>query len=271
MLHKYHIVVIVILGVVHPPISAQEIPVREIPFLSEEPIIDGDLSEWEDLSFSDGHWDINRVMKSSWYSPKRNKGTIHQGEDTTQADLIATYYAAWDEHYLYLGAKIEDNHIDVEEMNHQDKRWYYKDAIAWFIEAPRDTIPEKFAGGDHAFAFILDKAKPGYGAWWRHGNSDESYIEEALPANAMNYEVVEENDGTYVLEAKIDMQKTFGYEDPNWTTPRIGDSYSMMIVHCDPDGGEYGGHLLIYGEGDLDSSWGEIILVGQKKVDGNAE
>ena len=36
--------------------------------------------------------------------------------------------------------------------------------------------------------------------------------------------------------------------------------YSLEIVHTDPDGGWYGGHFLIYGRGDDDSTWGRMVL-----------
>ena len=34
------------------------------------------------------------------------------------------------------------------------------------------------------------------------------------------------------------------------------------LVHTDPDGGDYGGHFLIYGRGDDDATWGRMRLVG---------
>src|SRR5215831_5191639 len=43
---------------------------------------------------------------------------------------------------------------------------------------------------------------------------------------------------------------------------RIGDVYGLEIVHTDPDGGDYGGHFLIYGRGDDDSTWGRMELTG---------
>lgn len=38
----------------------------------------------------------------------------------------------------------------------------------------------------------------------------------------------------------------------------------LEIVHTDPDGGDYGGHFLIYGRGDDDSTWGLMELTGPK-------
>ena len=46
-----------------------------------------------------------------------------------------------------------------------------------------------------------------------------------------------------------------------WSYGRRGDEYSMEIVHTDPYGGAYGGHFMIYGNGD-DNTWGQMILVG---------
>lgn len=245
------------------PVTSQESNVNHVPYLEIQPIIDGDLSEWKTMAFNDGTWDLKRVTGSDWYEPKRNRLTVEAEEDTSKIDLEADYYLAWDESNLYLGAEVTDNINDVTESKHAPKRWYYKDAIAWFIEAPRDTIAEKFGAGDHGFAFVIDTTRPDYGAWWRHGSAEQPYIEEPLGAGQCTYALsMRESDGQlhYVLEVKINMASTLGVGDAAWSTPKIGDVYSMMIVHCDPDGGEYGGHLLIYGKGDDDSSWMEMHL-----------
>tara|TARA_B110000046_G_scaffold89098_2_gene97239 strand:- start:2276 stop:3163 length:888 start_codon:yes stop_codon:yes gene_type:complete len=241
--------------------AAQTLGPLQIPFLVNKPIIDGNLDEWKENAHSDGRWDLDRVKKASWYSSKRNKLIVDIGEDTSIVDLASSYYLAWDHDYLYFGAEVIDNSNDVSESNHDSKRWYYKDAVAWFIEAPHDTIPEKFMDGNHAFAFIADTAMPDYGAWWRHGTATRPYMEQAIPSDAVEFEVLmKKGTSNYTIEVRIDCAKTLG-SNPEFQGLKKGDSYSMMIVHCDPDGGEYGGHLLIYGAGDLDSSWSEIVLV----------
>ena len=63
----------------------------------------------------------------------------------------------------------------------------------------------------------------------------------------------------YILEARVARSLLVpeqGLDAGSITSNSIG----MMIVHCDPDGGEYGGHLLIYGKGDDDSTWSEFKL-----------
>jgi hypothetical protein len=224
-----------------------------MPCLTQQVSVDGDLSEWKHLAWSDGVWDLDRVKSSQWYEPKRNRLTVHPGEDTSIIDLASQYYMAWDGRYLYLGAEVRDNHHDVSDAAHEPKRWYYKDAIAFFVEIPGDEMNERFGEGDHGFAFVIDEAYPDYGAWWRHGNDSVSYLEE--PLEACQYEVKMnpwgEHEADYILEASIDLQAILGtvplhQEDVSW---------KMMIVHCDPDGGEYGGHLLIHGQGDDDASW----------------
>ncbi|NCG30064.1 MAG: hypothetical protein GWP27_06295 [Bacteroidetes bacterium] len=241
---------------------------KELPYLYDAPIIDGNLDEWKESAFSDGAWNIDRVKRSSWYNPKRNRLTVEENEDPEGIDLEATYYMAWDQNYIYLGAEVIDNIYDVEESKHEPKRWYYKDAIAWFMEAPADTISEKFGEGDHAFAFVLDTLRPDYGAWWRHGTSDQSYIEEPLSENACQYEIAIEKDPDgllhYKLEARISLSWSLA-RNPNFRLPTPWDTCRMMIVHCDPDGGEYGGHMLIYGEGDDDNSW-HRFKYGRNKV-----
>ena len=43
---------------------------------------------------------------------------------------------------------------------------------------------------------------------------------------------------------------------------QVSVMYGLEIVHTDPDGGDYGGHFLIYGHGDDDSTWGRMVLTG---------
>ena len=74
-----------------------------------------------------------------------------------------------------------------------------------------------------------------------------------------------EGKGSFILEARINMAETFGISDPEWRAPSVGDEYSIEIVHTDPDGGDYGGHFILYGTGDNDASWRKIILTGPAK------
>ncbi|PYT30622.1 MAG: hypothetical protein DMG57_07680 [Acidobacteria bacterium] len=240
-------------------------PIR-VPRLVKPPRIDGDLSEWKYVAFTDGAWDILRVRQARWYDPTINRLTDHANEPPPEDDLQARYYMAWDDRHLYLGAEVKDNVNDVTDPHHEPKRWYFKDAICWFVEAPRDEIPEKFTAGDHAFCFVIDVKKPPYGAWWRHGLPGKDYVEEPLPKSAVDYAIRMNpwgrSKGDFILEARVAMAPTFGTGDPKWHAPRIGDVYGLEIVHTDPDGGDYGGHLLIYGNGDDDSTWGRMILTG---------
>ncbi|MGD1848002.1 MAG: sugar-binding protein [Salibacteraceae bacterium] len=254
---------IVLLGAQFPEPAGPTLPFM-IPQLQKAPSIDGNLEEWKALAFSDGAWDLDRVKASAWYQPKRNRLTLHEGEDPNSLDLKARYYMAWDRKYLYLGAEVKDNVNDVTEAKHAPKRWYYKDAIAWFLEAPLDTVAEKFGEGDHGFAFVIDTTRPDYGAWWRHGSTATNYLEEPLPVKGSDYAIVmqptKDSPAGYVLEARIAWAATVKKGSSAWKKPKVGDRYRLMLVHCDPDGGEYGGHLLIYGQGDDDSTWTEVKL-----------
>ena len=237
-----------------------------VPRLEHAPVIDGDLSEWKRLSFSDGVWDLARLRQTPWYDARINRLTVHGGEPSEEQDLRARYYIAWDEKFLYLGAEVHDNVNDSSDPKHEPKRWYYKDAICWFIEAPRDDVAEEFGEGDNAFCFVIDESRPSYGAWWRHGAPGKTYVEEPLPADSSAY-VLRMNpwggdNGDFILEARVAMKPTLGASSPRWRAPRVGDTYGIEIVHTDPDGGGYGGHFLIYGSGDDDSSWGKMVLRG---------
>ncbi len=237
-----------------------------VPRLEKSPVIDGDLTEWKYLAFTDGLWDILRLRRTPWYDPAINRLTVHGAEPPAEEDLQARYYTAWDEKYLYLGAEIRDNVNDVTDPQHEPKRWYYKDAICWFIEAPRGGAAKKFGEGDNAFCFVIDAARPPYGAWWRHGAPGKTYVEEPLPKTAVAYAIRRNpwggGGGDFILEARVEMAPTLGVSSPKWRAPRPGDVYGLEIVHTDPDGGDYGGHFLLYGRGDDDSTWGSMMLTG---------
>jgi hypothetical protein len=235
-----------------------------VPRLASPPHIDGDLSEWKSVAFTDGLWDLTRVRHAPWFDPAINRLTDHGGEPSPECDLQARYYLGWDETYLYFGAEVRDNVNDTSDPGHQPRRWYFKDAVGFFIEAPADRTPERFGPGDNAFCFVIDPAKPPYGAWWRHGTPTASYVEEVIPPSAVRYEVRmdpwKRGRGDFVLEARVAMAPTLGRSDPVWRRPRPGDVYRLQIVHTDPDGGGYGGHILLYGQGDDDSTWARMIL-----------
>ena len=255
-----------------------------VPFLEEAPKIDGDLSEWKDLAHNDGLWDMRRIAESSFYTldrGARNRLTDHGDEPHLSEDLSARYYIAWDDKNLYFGAEVNDNVNDLEDPvpvedfdGHvlYDSRWYFKDAICWFMEGPRDAANEQFGQGDNAFCFTASPKHTPKNAWWRHGAPKENYIEEPIPASSVDYTVKMnpwgESKGDFILEARVDMASTFGQSDPRWQAPQVGDEYSMEIVHTDPDGGTYGGHFMIYGNGDDDITWGRMILVGPREAIG---
>jgi len=240
-------------------------PIR-VPRLEQPATIDGDLSEWKYHAFTDGLWDIARLRQAPWYDPAINRLTRHGNESSIEEDLAARYFIAWDERFLYLGAEVKDNVNDVSDPAHEPKRWYFKDAICWFIEAPRTAAAKKFGEADNAFCFLIDVSKPAYGAWWRHGGGGKTYIEEPIPPDAVQYSIrmdpQKRGTGDFILEARIAMAPTLGASSPQWHAPRAGDVYGLEIVHTDPDGGGYGGHMLIYGRGDDDSTWGRMELTG---------
>ncbi|MYH07981.1 MAG: hypothetical protein F4146_05450, partial [Rhodothermaceae bacterium] len=73
-----------------------------VPQLETTPNIDGSLSEWKDLAFTDGVWDIYRLRHTFWYDDgRRNRLTDHGSEPHPEDDLQARYYVAWDAEHLY--------------------------------------------------------------------------------------------------------------------------------------------------------------------------
>ena len=200
-----------------------------VPRLEKPPVIDGDLGEWKYYAFSDGVWDIFRVMHSPWYDPRVNRLTDHGNEPPPENDLNSRYYMAWDDRYLYLGAEVHDNFNDVGDASQPPDHWYYRDAICWFVEAPRHGMSKKFGQGDNAFCFVADARRPAYGAWWRHGNPEKTLIKEAAPKGAVDYALRMDpwktGKGDFILEARVEMSPTLGKSDPDWKPPKLGDEY----------------------------------------------
>jgi hypothetical protein len=238
----------------------------DIPKLQNAPHIDGDLSDWKNLSYTDGLWDFSRLLHTPWFSPANNWLTNHGKVNPAEDDLSARYFIAWDDDYLYLGAEVHDNINDVKSPKLEPKQWFFRDAVCWFIEAPRHGKAKNFGQGDNAFCFVADTLKPDYGAWWRHGDVQRTYIEEPLPANAVSYSIRMnpwgKSKADFIFEARVLMAATLSKSDPEWHSPKEGDEYGLEIVHTDPDGGGYGGHFVLFGGGDDDSTWGKMKLVG---------
>ncbi|GAB4377693.1 MAG: hypothetical protein Kow0075_06650 [Salibacteraceae bacterium] len=245
---------------------AQTTPMQCIPEISMVPVIDGNPGEWKQMAFRTGPWNEDEVKKEPWYNARRNRLRKHSHETDAVVDLEATYFVAYAGDRLYLAAEVTDNELDVTDTLHQPKRWYYKDAIAWFFEIPADSISGEFRAGDHAFCFVADTGYPVYGAWWRHGTDSVAYIEEPLPPSAVHYAWSMEpaNPLRYVLEAEIQLSALMPADVLTCSDQSI---ISMMIVHCDPDGKQYGGHLLIYGSGDDDATWQRFRLCPNHPAD----
>src|SRR5690242_14816137 len=93
--------------------------VVRVPRLTPPPRIDGDLSEWKSVAFTDGLWDLARVRHAPWFDPAINRLTDHGGEPSPVDDLRARYYLAWDETYLYFGAEVHDNINDTNDPQHE--------------------------------------------------------------------------------------------------------------------------------------------------------
>lgn len=254
--------------------SLAQIPppdVLHVPYLSTPPVIDANLDDWKNVAHTDGVWDIYRIRQETWYDEGRRNRLTHQRPDepALEDDLRARYYIAWDDTYLYMGAEVVDNFNDREDPEPAPHRWMFKDSICWFIEAPGDDAPEAFARGDNAFCFTIDESRPEHNPWWRHGSATETYLEEPVPPDAVSYSLKMNPWGTgagdFILEARVEMAATFPQSDPDWQPPVVGHEYRLEIVHCDPDGGDYGGHLMIYGTGDNDLTWARMILTGEQK------
>jgi hypothetical protein len=68
--------------------------------------------------------------------------------------------------------------------------------------------------------------------------------------------------GDFVRETRVEMAATLKVGNSDWLPPKVGDEYGIEIVERGPDAGDYGKHFLVYGNGDDDSTWGRMKLIG---------
>ena len=161
------------------------------PLLETAPTIDGDLAEWKDLAHNDGIWGHAPHQRGQLLSPRsRRAQPPHRPRRRAASRRRLARHATTllgDAQNFYFGAEVWDNVNDLDDPDPADKRWYFKDAICWFMEGPRDRANERFGQGDNAFCFVADPQRTPQNAWWRHGAPGQSYIEEPIPEAACDY------------------------------------------------------------------------------------
>ena len=144
-------------------------------------------------------------------------------------------------------------------------RWYFKDAICFFIEAPADRVAEQFGAGDNAFCFVIDSYMPSYGAWWRHGTATKTFVEEAIPAV-----------GRQLCDPDGPLEARSGRLHPGSTCRHGADAWADATQLARAEAGRRlqagdrshrprrrvttEAHFLLYGQGDDDSTWARMIL-----------
>ena len=253
----------------------------EVPKLKKPVVIDGDLSDLSSQAWSSGLWDLNRMQKQAWFVENPwpmdifDSGVEPPGTANTSRDITGEYYIAWDDQGIYLAVQAQDNVHDVIADDGTPWGWYLKDGCSWFFDIPHDGDGWMPWSGDHVFSFVADDTYPANSTWWRHGDSSDATVTEIRSWGGRGWRMsknwIEEpghwrwqhevklNDGDdagYTIEAFI----PFG---ESWMkTPKPGDTVGLMIVHTDPDGGRkpFGGQLQLFGSGDHDGTWADMIF-----------
>ena len=253
----------------------------EVPKLKKPIVIDGDLSDLASQAWSSGVWDLNRMKAQSWYVENPwpmdifDSGEEPPGTANTRADITGEYFMAWDDNGIYLAVQATDNVHDVTAEVDTPWGWYLKDGCSWFIDVPHDGDGAMTSVGDHVFSFVADDTYPPNSTWWRHGDPSAPEITEVWRGGQRGWRMspswleepghwwwqyqVKRNgsgDAGYAIEAFV----PFGQ---HWMkTPKPGDTVGLMIVHTDPDGGRkpFGGQLQLFGSGDHDGTWADMIF-----------
>ncbi len=137
--------------------------------------------------------------------------------------------------------------------------WYYKDAVALFLDLAGGERDGRLDAGEHAFAFVADPGYPSWGKWWRHGTASAGNVESpAPPETRLAVRIVD--DTGYDLEAAIPMS-ALSEHTQGWTPPFPGRTVRFMVYITDPDGGPepWGGALTYAGAGGHDGEpWGRL-------------
>jgi hypothetical protein len=238
----------------------------EAPMLSFKPDIDGDLSDWEDLAFTDGIWDIQRLQQQPYFgacSGIFDSGEEPEGTPETAADLSGEYFEAWDMDGIYLGVKTTDNVHDVTSSTGSSNDWWIKDTCAWYFDVLHDGDGVPYLVGDTTLSFIADDTYPVEGKAWDHGSADGFMQGDILPDDVIYAVSIDAVTGTnYVIEAFVPFASTLQAIGAEFQ-PAVGLTVGGgMIVHTDADGGDqdFGGQFCINSTGDDDGEWGDWLF-----------
>jgi len=222
---------------------------RDIP-----PAIDADLSDWPDALWLD--LTPFPPHEARGYSRLRDDGREGFAIAETTADLSARFTLAWSDTALYLAADVTDNIHDVD--GGSNRQWFFKDAVALFLDLPLDGDGPGWIEGDHAFAFVADPTYPRGSMWWRRGERAGHRETPAPPGTRM---AVVRTEKGYILEALLPIAPLTTIT-PFWAPPLATRTIGFALVVTDPDGGNnpFGGQLIYGASHDDDGGWTRLRL-----------
>ena len=243
--------------------------------------VDGDLSDWKDFAFTEGHWTMSRMLDANrgWLSTAASfLGTdVDQGPEGTAGtdeDLGATFYAAWDDNFLYFGMEATDNAVDNSSSGDEILGAWTRETFGLYIDAPHDGDSATYIRGDYNYWFTAWDTPDPRAMPFRHGEGETENVWTHLPnlpermyayarppvdASAFNFD--DPYGANFTIEVRLAHASAFEFSPE--VLPIEGKTMGMgfLITSSDGEGSSGREQLAIYMASDDDGTWSDFTFV----------
>ena len=242
--------------------------------------VDGDLSDWKDFAFTEGHWTYSRMSESGrpWFNTNcttlvTDPDTGPEGTPGTDDDLGGTFYQAWDDNYLYFGLEATDNAVDNTSRGDDYLGAWNRETFGLFIDALHDGDTNAYIRGDYNWWFTAwdtEDTRPmphrhGEGetenVWTELSPSDEEMWAHARPPTDSSADNFDDTYGAnWTMEVRLAHASAFKFSPE--VLPIEGKTMGMGLLVTSSDGEGFGDEqLCAYIGSDDDGSWGDFTFV----------
>ena len=115
-------------------------PEIDVLELVHSPLIDGELSKWEDFAWTAGTWDLLRVKAQAYPrgSILLDSGYEPPGTPLTADDLSAEHFLAWHFNGMISGVRARDNVHDIGSALGNSAELQQRDSVAFPVDSRYD-------------------------------------------------------------------------------------------------------------------------------------
>ncbi len=242
--------------------------------------VDGDLSDWKDYAFTEGHWTLSRMLDANraWFSTQNSwLGTDvdHGPEGTagTDEDLGATFYAAWDDNFLYVGMEATDNAVDNSSSGDEILGAWTRESFGLFIDAVHDGDGIDQIRGDYVWFLTAWETPDARGMPWLHGEgetannwtlglpTDQEYDYARPPVDPSAFNFDDPYGANYSLEVRFPHASMFKFSPE--VLPIGGKTMggAFLITSSDGEGASGREQLAVYMASGDDGTYADFTFV----------